>query len=47
MTMLFALFFVEKNWRHGLAVEKLAGIALMVLGVAVLANPRLLAAISN
>jgi predicted metal-binding membrane protein len=47
MTILFVLFFVEKNWKHGRAVANVAGIGLMVLGVAVLAYPPLLAGISN
>lgn len=47
MTILFVLFFVEKNWKHGRAVANVAGIGLMVLGIAVLAYPPLLAEISN
>ena len=47
MTILSVLFFLEKNWTHGDAVAKVAGIGLMVLGVAVLAYPPLLAGISN
>ena len=47
MTILSMLFFVEKNWKHGSAVAKVAGIGLMALGVAVLAYPPLLARISD
>ena len=47
MTILFVLFFVEKNWKHGRAVANVAGTGLMVLGVAVLAYPPLLVGISN
>ena len=47
MTILSVLFFLEKNWKHGGAVAKIAGIGLMVLGVAVLAYPPLLTGISN
>jgi predicted metal-binding membrane protein len=47
MTILFLLFFVEKNWKHGRAVANVAGIGLALLGVAVIVNPSLLTAISN
>jgi hypothetical protein len=46
MAGIFALFFIEKSWKHGLIVARLAGVALMVLGAAVIAWPELLAAIS-
>jgi predicted metal-binding membrane protein len=47
MAILFVLFFLEKNWKHGRAVANVAGIGLMMLGLAVLAYPPLLASISN
>ncbi|HKA41371.1 MAG TPA: TSUP family transporter [Burkholderiales bacterium] len=47
MAILFVLFLVEKNWKHGRAVANVAGIGMMMLGVAVLAYPPLLTAISN
>jgi predicted metal-binding membrane protein len=47
MAILFVLFLVEKNWKYGRAVANVAGIGLIVLGVTVLADPPLLAAISN
>jgi predicted metal-binding membrane protein len=47
MAILFVLFFLEKNWKRGRAVANVAGIAMMALGVAVLAYPPLLTAISN
>ena len=47
MAILFVLFLVEKNWKHGRAVANVAGIGLIVLGVAVFAYPPLLASISN
>jgi len=47
MAMLFVLFFLEKNWKHGRAVATAAGIGMIVLGVTVLAYPPVLAAISN
>ena len=46
MAGIFAVFFVEKSWKHGLIVAKIAGLALMVLGAAVIAHPALLASIS-
>jgi predicted metal-binding membrane protein len=46
MAGIFALIVIEKNWQHGLVVAKIAGIALIVLGAAVIAHPALLAAIS-
>jgi len=42
MTILFVLFFVEKNWKHGRAVANVAGIGLMVLGSAIPAYRTLL-----
>jgi hypothetical protein len=41
------LFLVEKNWKHGAMVANVAGIGLIVLGVAILAYPPLLAGISS
>ena len=46
MAGIFAIFLLEKSWRHGLIVAKLAGIALIVLGVAAMVAPALLATIS-
>ena len=46
MAGIFALIVIEKNWKHGLIVAKAAGVALIVLGAAVIAHPALLAAIS-
>jgi predicted metal-binding membrane protein len=47
MAILLVLFLVEKNWKHGAMVANVAGIGLIVLGVAILAYPPLLAGISN
>jgi predicted metal-binding membrane protein len=47
MAILSVLFLVEKNWKHGHAVANVAGIGMMMLGVAVVAYPPLLTAISN
>jgi len=46
MAGIFALFFIEKSWKHGLIVARIAGVALMVLGAAVIVRPELLVAIS-
>jgi predicted metal-binding membrane protein len=47
MAGLFALFFAEKTWRHGLLLGKVAGGALVVLGACVAANPALLELIAR
>jgi predicted metal-binding membrane protein len=46
MVGIFALFVIEKSWRHGLVVAKIAGIGLSALGTAVIVHPALLATIS-
>jgi hypothetical protein len=47
MAGIFVLFLAEKHWKHGIALARIAGIALIVLGVAVIARPALLALISQ
>ena len=47
MAGIFALFFVEKHWKHGIVLAKVAGIALATLGASVIAWPALLALISQ
>jgi predicted metal-binding membrane protein len=47
MAGIFVLFFVEKHWTHGIVLAKIAGIALVMLGAAVIARPALLALISQ
>ena len=47
MGVIFVLFFAEKHWKHGIVLAKFAGIALMMLGVVVIAHPALLALISQ
>jgi predicted metal-binding membrane protein len=47
MVVLFVLFFIEKNWKHGIALAQIAGAAFIMLGVAVIAYPDLLAMISQ
>lgn len=43
MAGIAAVFLVEKHWRHGLALARVAGVGLVGLGVAVLAQPAVLA----
>jgi predicted metal-binding membrane protein len=47
MGALSLLFLAEKNWRHGVAVARLAGVALFGLGLAVIVHPSLLLALSG
>jgi predicted metal-binding membrane protein len=42
MALIAAVFFLEKNWRHGRALLRVVGPALVVLGVAVIVQPALL-----
>jgi predicted metal-binding membrane protein len=43
MALVAVVFLVEKNWRHGVGLTRVVGTAVTVLGVAVLAEPSLLA----
>lgn len=47
MAAIFALFLIEKTWRHGLVVARVAGALLIALGIAVIAHPALLQRIST
>jgi len=47
MIALFALFFAEKNWKRGVVLAKVAGLTFIALGFAVIAQPGLLARISQ
>ena len=47
MAVIFALFFVERHWRRGLVAAKGAGAALVLLGIAVIVHPSLLALVSQ
>jgi len=42
MAGLALVFLAEKNWRHGAALSKVAGLAVGLLGVGVIVNPGLL-----
>ena len=47
MAGLFVMIYVEKTWRHGLALARVAGGALVALGIAVAAHPALLELVSR
>jgi predicted metal-binding membrane protein len=47
MAALALVFLAEKNWRHGVTLTRVTGVAIAVLGLAVIAFPQLLAAISS
>ncbi len=47
MAALAAVFVLEKNWKHGVALTWVAGTVVILLGIAVLAEPRVLSLLSN
>ena len=47
MAVLAAIFLAEKNWRLGLLLSRVTGVAVALLGLAVIADPGLLAVISG
>ncbi len=47
MAVLTLLFFAQKNWRHGIRLGRLAGTALLALGIAVMVHPALLARVAD
>lgn len=46
MAAISLVFLAEKNWRHGLALSRVAGVAVAVLGLVVLVRPEVLTAVS-
>jgi predicted metal-binding membrane protein len=46
MAGIAVVFIAEKNWRHGATLTKLAGIAVIGIGIAVLVHPALLTSIA-
>jgi predicted metal-binding membrane protein len=42
MAVFAALFFLEKAWRHGVLLSRISGVACVVLGLAVMAQPDVL-----
>ncbi len=47
MALLALVFFLEKNWRHGVALSRVVGTAVALLGVAIVANSSVLSRISG
>ena len=47
MVAMFMIVLVERNWKHGLAVARAAGVALVVLGLAMAAWPSVLFVVSG
>jgi predicted metal-binding membrane protein len=47
MAVIAVVFLLEKNWRHGVAVSKVAGLAMLALGIAVAVFPDLLGWLSG
>jgi predicted metal-binding membrane protein len=42
MAGIAAIFLAEKNWKHGIGLTKLVGVAVLAFGIGVLAHPALL-----
>ena len=47
MAGLAVIFLLEKNWRYGVAVKKLVGVGLALMGVLVVVHPELLVGVSG
>ncbi len=47
MAALSAVFLLEKNWKHGVGLTRVAGTVVIVLGIGVVAQPALLSLLSN
>ena len=41
MAAIAVVFLAEKHWRHGVALTKVAGVAVLCFGIAVLIDPSL------
>ena len=46
MAGIAVIFLAEKNWRHGIGLTKLIGVALLAFGISVLAHPALLGSVT-
>ena len=46
MAGIAVVFLAEKNWRHGVGLTRLTGIATVLFSIAVLIHPSLLAAVA-
>jgi predicted metal-binding membrane protein len=47
MAAIAAVFLAEKNWKHGVALTKVAGTAVILFGLAVLVHPALLGSLGD
>ena len=47
MAAIAVVFLAEKNWKHGVALTKVVGTALVVFGIAVLVHPDLLGSVTS
>ncbi len=47
MAALSAVFLLEKNWKYGVGLTRVAGTVVIVLGIGVVAQPALLSLLSN
>jgi predicted metal-binding membrane protein len=47
MAVIAVVFLAEKNWRYGVALTKVVGVSVVVLGIAVLVHPDLLATVTS
>ena len=47
MAVIAAVFLAEKNWKHGVALTKIAGTAVLILGLAALVHPALLSSVTS
>ncbi len=47
MAALAAVFLAEKNWRHGRALTRVAGVAVAAIGLGVIIHPEFLATVSG
>ena len=47
MAVIAAIFLAEKTWRHGVTLIKVVGVAVVLLGLAVVARPSLVGDLST
>jgi predicted metal-binding membrane protein len=47
MAVFAVLFFLEKNWRQGVMLSRVAGVACVVLGAAILIRPEVLSLVGG
>ena len=42
MAVIAAVFFLEKNWRHGVLLSRVSGLVCVIIGLAMIAKPDVL-----